>query len=637
MIVGICALAVGSAAWSAPPLEAFGKLPALDLVRLSPSGDKIAFVAVDGETRRLFIRKVGGEALLVNTVGSGKVRDLEWAGDDYVLIKASATVKLGNGALDKWSYTTRADLTVVLIANLNTRTITKMFNHKELEVAFAAVDNDYGARLIDGRWYEFVHAFTNNHGGNIYKVDLDTGKYSIVTAGLGDEFGYVVDAVGSIAARTRYDVISKTWRLYTGVHGTRAAISRVSPLSTVGVTSLGRTDGTVLVGDTNDKEDFWDEYPIQADAQPTRLFEGKRIDTFLFDPTTELLIGALEMDGQTAIFFDPKLQRRFDAVKKAFPGYQVTLESYSTDMARMVVMTDGGDDAGTYWIIDMTTGKADELMAAYPAIGPKDVGPTRMFAYQAADGLPLEGVLTLPPGLPAKALPLVVMPHGGPIDVRDRVGFDWWAQAFASRGYAVFQPNYRGSSGYGAPFREKGMGEWGRRMLTDMSDGIDALTRAGIVDNDRVCIVGASYGGYAALAGVTVQHGLYRCAVSVAGVSDVSAMMASDGDNDNYPSGRYTQKLFGVKSASDGALERISPLLHPDQADAPILLIHGKDDTVVPFVHSLTMNDALAKAGKTTQLIAMDGEDHFLSREVTRVQTLEASVNWVEKYNPPIK
>jgi len=634
LAAGLLALSMAPQARSAPPLEAYGKLPALDMVRLSPSGDKIAFVAVDGETRRLFIRKVGGDALMVNTVGSGKVRDLEWAGDDYVLIKASATVKFGNGALDKWSYTTRAELMVVFIANLKTQTITKMFNHKELDVAYAAIGSDFGPRLIDGRWYEFVSGFTNGEGENVYKVDLETGKYSVLTAGVGEEFGFVVGADGAIAARAQYDLITRTWRLYTGLRGKQVAISRVSPLDTVGVTSPGRTPGTVLVSDTDGQNDFVDEYPIAANAAPTRLFDGKRIETFLFNPMSGPLIGGLEVDGQTGIFFDPKLQRRFDAVKKAFPGYQISLESWSTDLGRIVVKTDGADDSGTYWIVDMGTGKADELMPAYPAIGPKDVGPTRMFAYEAADGLPLEGVLTLPPGRPAKALPLVVLPHGGPIDVRDRVGFDWWAQAFASRGYAVLQPNYRGSSGYGASFREKGMGEWGRRMLTDMSDGVQALATAGTVDKNRVCIVGGSYGGYAALASVTFQHGIYRCAVSVAGVSDVSAIMASDGDNGDYPSGRYDQKLFGVKSASDSALKRISPLLHPDQASAPILLIHGKDDTVVPFVHSLTMSDALTKAGKTGQLIALDSEDHFLSREVTRVQTLEASVNWVEKYNP---
>jgi acetyl esterase/lipase len=634
LLAGLLALAMAPPAQAAPPLEAYGKLPALEFVRLSPSGDKIAFVAVDGETRRLFIRKVGGDALLVSTVGTAKVRDIEWAGDDYVLVKASATVKFGNGALDKWSYTTRAELMVAFIANLKTLTVTKMFNHKELEVAYAAIGSDYGPRLIDGRWYEFVSAFTNNHGMNVYKVDLETGKYSILTAGVGEEFGFVVGADGAIAGRAQYDVITRTWSLYTGLRGKQVAVSRVSPLDTVDLEGPGRTPGTLLVSDTDGQNDFFDEYPIEAGAAPTRLFEGKRIETFLFDPSSRLLIGALEVGGQTGIFFDPKLQRRFEAVKKAFPGYQVSLESWSADLGRLVVKTDGADDSGTYWLVNMATGKADELMSAYPAIGPKDVGPTRIFSYEAADGLPLEGVLTLPPGRPDKALPLVVLPHGGPIGVHDKIGFDWWAQAFASRGYAVFQPNYRGSSGYGAPFREKGMGEWGRRMLTDMSDGVEALARAGVVDKDRVCIVGGSYGGYAALASVILHQGLYRCAVSVAGVSDVSAVMASDGDNGEYPSGRYNQKMYGVKSASDPVLLSISPLRHPEAASAPILLIHGKDDTVVPFVHSLTMNDALTKAGKTSQLVALDSEDHFLSREATRVQTLEASVNWVEKYNP---
>ena len=251
-----------------------------------------------------------------------------------------------------------------------------------------------------------------------------------------------------------------------------------------------------------------------------------------------------------------------------------------------------------------------------------------------ADGLPIEGVLTLPPGSTGKGLPVVVMPHGGPIGFHDQIGFDWWAQAFASRGYAVLQPNYRGSSGYGLPFQNKGMGEWGGKMLTDMSDGLAALTQAGIAAPGRACIVGASYGGYAALAGVTVQQGLYRCAVSVSGPSDIGADMASRGDSDYSPGGRYSQKLFGVRSAGAAALGPISPLRQARRADAPILLIHGKDDTVVPFVHSLSMNTALKDAGKTVRFVATEGEDHWLSKEATRVQTLEESVGWVEQYNP---
>jgi dipeptidyl aminopeptidase/acylaminoacyl peptidase len=257
-----------------------------------------------------------------------------------------------------------------------------------------------------------------------------------------------------------------------------------------------------------------------------------------------------------------------------------------------------------------------------------------MFAYKAADGLELEGVLTLPPGSSGKNLPLVVMPHGGPIGIHDQVGFDWWAQGFASRGYAVFQPNYRGSGGYGAAFREKGYGELGRGMLSDISDGVKALAGAGIVDPKRACIVGASYGGYAALAGVTIQHGLYRCAVAVSGVTDVGAWMGEFGQDQYSPGFRYAQKFFGVSLAKDPALDAISPLKRAQEADAPILLIHGRDDTVVPFVHSLGMSEVLERAGKPVKFVATPGEDHWLSHEATRTQTLEESVAWVEKYNP---
>jgi len=255
-----------------------------------------------------------------------------------------------------------------------------------------------------------------------------------------------------------------------------------------------------------------------------------------------------------------------------------------------------------------------------------------MFAYHAADGLALEGVLTLPPGPTRKRLPLVVIPHGGPIGAYDQVRFDFWPQAFASRGYAVFQPNYRGSGGYGAPLREAGFGEWGRKMLSDMSDGVSALAKADVIDPKRVCIAGASYGGYAALAATTIQNGPYRCAVSVSGVSEVGSLMV--GESSKTANGRYREALLGVTYAADPELQDISPLNHAANASAPILLIHGKDDTVVPFVHSLSMNTELAKAGKPVEFLPLEGEDHWWSKEKTRVQILQGSVAFVEKHNP---
>jgi dipeptidyl aminopeptidase/acylaminoacyl peptidase len=381
--------------------------------------------------------------------------------------------------------------------------------------------------------------------------------------------------------------------------------------------------------------DTVDEYPIAVGATPSRLFDGQEVKDFLRDPVSHLLIGATLERGRGAIFFDPVLQHHYDAARKAFPGLRMTLVSFSAGLGRMVVMTDGGDDPGTFWLIDMSTGHAEDLMSAYPSIDAKDVGPTSLFSYHAADGLALEGVLTLPLGQTSadrRRLPLVVIPHGGPMDFYDDIKFDFWPQAFASRGYAVFQPNYRGSGGYGPALREAGFGQWGRKMLSDVSDGVDALAQAGIIDPKRVCIAGASYGGYAALAAVTIQGASYRCAVSVSGVSDVGALMV--GLSNQTAHGRYTEALLGAGFAADPELQQISPLDHADRASAPILLIHGKDDTVVPFVHSLSMKGALEKAGKPVEFVPLEGEDHWWSKEATRVQILETSVAFVEKYDP---
>jgi dipeptidyl aminopeptidase/acylaminoacyl peptidase len=230
----------------------------------------------------------------------------------------------------------------------------------------------------------------------------------------------------------------------------------------------------------------------------------------------------------------------------------------------------------------------------------------------------------------------VVLPHGGP-EARDYPGFDWWAQAFASRGYAVFQPNFRGSDGYGVEFRNAGLGQWGRKMQTDISDGVAELARQGIVDPKRACIVGASYGGYAALAGVTVQQGLYRCAVADAGVSDLGDMLTYSAGYRGVPSAgiRYWRAFMGVTSVWENSqVKPISPAELADRADAPILLIHGTSDTVVPIAQSETMEAALKRAGKPVEFVRMENEDHWLSRAETRVQMLKAAVAFVEKYNP---
>jgi dipeptidyl aminopeptidase/acylaminoacyl peptidase len=195
------------------------------------------------------------------------------------------------------------------------------------------------------------------------------------------------------------------------------------------------------------------------------------------------------------------------------------------------------------------------------------------------------------------------------------------------------QPNFRGSTNRDDAFERAGYGEWGRKMQSDISDGLAELARLGIADPDRACIVGASYGGYAALAGVTLQQGLYRCAVSVAGIGDVSLMFHAENSATNRW-GMLRRSLLEELGPRSG-FDEISPRRFARQADAPILLIHGRDDTVVPFDQSTRMADALKDAGKTYRLVELHEEDHWLSRPDTRLQMLEEAVAFVEQYNPP--
>ena len=231
-------------------------------------------------------------------------------------------------------------------------------------------------------------------------------------------------------------------------------------------------------------------------------------------------------------------------------------------------------------------------------------------AYAAGDGLDIHGFLTTPPGVKdPKNLPLVVLPHGGPA-YNDGMGFDWWSQAIASRGYAVLQPNFRGSTGYGDAFMKAGYGEWGRKMQTDLSDGVRHLAIQGLIDPKRVCIVGASYGGYAALAGPTLDRGVYRCAVSVASVSDLRLMVQREATiysrRENLNVG-YWNRFMGADRFGDRSLDDRSPAKLEAQVDAPILLIHGRDDSVVQIEQSRIMADALKKAGKPYEFIELNG------------------------------
>jgi dipeptidyl aminopeptidase/acylaminoacyl peptidase len=630
---------IGQRAVAAPAVEVYGRLPAVELMRLSPDGQRLAFVAVSGEQRKLFAADLHGKVLIQAPVGQTKVLQVRWVGEDHLLVTTSATADLRVDFGYKYELETVYDIDLTA-----SKAFTIFQGHKSIA---GTVFGAFGTSVEQGRPFgffggvTFARTISNDyafeHGWpDLYKVDLLTGQVDLAARGDESVVGWAVAPDGTILANERYDQRGGRWRLMAGDFVGKALVDRSAPAGLIGLEGVGRTPDTVLVIDNSGGRSTVEEVSTN-DGSATELFKDVGVDEYLRDPETGLLIGAATSSEPGAVFFDPHLQARYRGARKAFPGLQMRLESFSHDMQRMIVRTEGTGDSGTFWLVDIATGHADPIGAAYPEVKPEDVGSISIFDYRASDGLEMDGVLTLPPGRTAKNLPLVVMPHGGPIGVRDQLGFDAWAQAFASRGYAVFQPNYRGSSGRSSAFRDAGYGEWGRRMLSDISDGVAALAQKGVVDPRRACIVGASYGGYAALAGVTLQHGLYRCAVAVAGIGDLHSFLTWQIEKfgDRSDNVRYWRLVTGANKDGDGALKAVSPSAFAATADAPVLLIHGRDDTVVPIEQSREMAAALKRAGKSVELVEIKGGDHWELHEDARVATFSKSVAFVLKQDPP--
>lgn len=633
------ATAVHAAPPEPPPVEAYGRLPAMSHVGLSPSGDRLAFVAADTEGRKLFVRTVGGQPLAVVPLADKKLRDVYWGGERFVVFTVSETRRF---------VISQPPIEVLagFVLDLETRTTVPVFGRatKSWDVVFA----QYGTARIGGRWYGFFSTLEQNRRMNsdvdfvdynldLFKVDLETGDASLINRGGENTSGWVLDG-DKVVARMAYNSKTGAWKATAGESG-RVLTQGVEPFAEVGLVGLGRAPGTVLLGAWNDQGgETATEISVADGATTLPIPAEAEIQAPLYDRMSGLLVGyTLAGDARRTVFFDPARQAVFDKIGRAFAGKRPWIVSASASLDKVVVYTDGGDDSGSYWLVDLKALKADPLGEDYPKVTPSKVGLSRRFAYKAADGMALDGILTLPPGREAKGLPVIVLPHGGPAG-HSGLGFDWEVQAYAARGYAVFQPNFRGSTGYGRDFRNAGFGEWGRKMQTDITDGLTALAAEGIVDPGRACIVGSSYGGYAALAGVTVQNGFYRCAVSVAGISDLTDMLESEiSESGGRTSAvRYWRAFLGAdRPGWMTTLASLSPSRLAARADAPILLIHGKDDTVVLIEQSRRMERALRQAGKPVEFVVLEGEDHWLSSEPTRIAMLKASVVFVLKHNPP--
>lgn len=277
-----------------------------------------------------------------------------------------------------------------------------------------------------------------------------------------------------------------------------------------------------------------------------------------------------------------------------------------------------------YFTMDWASGQLGRIADTQPDLEKASLSTPRRIALRSRDGLRLEGYLTLPPAeegrAPARPLPAVLLPHGGPA-AADSARYDHWTQFLASRGWAVMQLDFRGSTGYGQDFREAGRRRWGLEMQNDLADGLRWLVGQGIADPGRVCIVGASYGGYAALMGAVNDPALYRCVASFAGPTDLRDLLSHAQHFQGYELGAEAE--IGTWWGDREKLRSTSPALRAADIRVPVLLIHGANDAVVPVEQSRDMARALADARHAdARYVELPLGDHALSREEDRLRVL---------------
>lgn len=631
------------AAQANPPAEAFGDLPLIAHAHLSPDGKRFAAIqSLEGKPTVAIYTVGAAPGTLPNVVPTedGYIEDVVWVKNNHLVLtlKKSQTQFLDN-RMRTWvravSIAEDGSNPVVLLHNNVT------FDSNTYAGVIADIDLDDPTNIyvplfvgrIQPQRMPFEDIERYNEGKSEYdleKVDVTTGEGHQFERGGPYTILWLMDGHGHVAGRLDQSMRPLREQIFVFDNGAWRQTGEFDATADEGAHVIGLTDDAKAmvrqVTDNNGRQVLV-RTPLAAGATETPLFSNPDFDVLgtMSDEWTHAVIGAsYAADKMEYHYFDGTQEALQTKLEQRFPGLTVHIVSADQAQDEIIFTIEGPQNPPVYYYLDRASDQAVPIASTYPALKQSDLGEVKPYHYKARDGLDIQSYLTLPPGKSAKNLPVVVMPHGGP-DERDTVKFDWWVQFLANRGYAVFQPNFRGSSGYGRKFTEAGFRQWGLKMQDDISDGVQKLIADGIADPKRICIVGASYGGYAALAGATFTPNLYACAASFAGVSDLRGQLHEenlDTGKDSKTMSFWYSRIGSIFDDPD-KLDATSPAQHADQIKCPILLMHGEGDTTVRIGQSELMEQALKVAHKDVKFVRFPGEDHYLTTAITRIAMLK--------------
>ena len=580
------------------PMEDFFRNPDKSSFKISPNGNHIAYMKPWKTRMNVYVLdiKTNNETRLTSSEERG-IYGFAWLTDERI-----GYVKDDGGDENIHFYAVNMD-------GSNERDLTPFENVQ--------------ARIIDDLEDDpnYIIIGLNKRNPQIhdpYRVNVNDGKMEMIAENPGNISGWMTDHDGKLRVAVTSDGVN-TSVLYRNSESENFKAILTTDFK-VSVSPLFFTfDNKNLYVASNrgrDKSAIF-EFNIDNAEEGKLIFEHDKVDVggLMYSKKRKILTGVnyTVAKGET-VFFDDWREGIQQKLESQLPGYEVGITSFSKDETKAIIVTYSDRSRGTYYHYDVEKNKLTDLGKISPWLNENHMAEMIPIKYKSRDGLTIHGYLTLPVGIDGKNLPVVVNPHGGPW-ARDTWGYRSEIQFLANRGFAVFQMNFRGSTGYGREFWEISFKEWGKSMQDDITDGVNWLIDEGIADPDRIAIYGASYGGYATLAGLTFSPDLYACGVDYVGVSSLFTFMETIPPYwELYRSMLY--EMVGHPEKDKELLTSSSPLLHVDKIKVPLFIAQGANDPRVKKSESDQIVKALKARGIDVPYMVKENEGHgFYNQE----------------------
>lgn len=644
------------------PVQDFARDASMGRARLSPDGRRVAFVREWNGRSTLHIADLEskqvsrldlGEAVARNNAPK-EVAAFEWVGPERLMVTSAIWEQIYGVIATNWDGTKPApisgwELPRQRLQGVESGIATFTADSFLREIVHVAHDEEQTVLMLDR--HERGGGMRNHP--DVVRVNTTNGKVSPLLKNPGEvaQYGFDYDGVARYGILSHGELAGVIYR-----EDEKAAWQTLLPLArregqlrTLGFDAAANR---LIVGDLNAQK-RWAIFPL--DPVTKELGEPLVSDALydMFSPRFTPAINGIPLAGPVVSrhrrklvgiryyeeasrvkWLDPDYVRYQAAVDRALPDTVNVLVNESLDGKRLLWLGFSDRDPGVFCVLDLEKKGFTPVGTVRPWIKPAQMAPMLAVKYPARDGLVIHGYLTVPAGHAPKGLPLVVMPHGGPW-VRDVWGFNPLVQLLANRGYAVLQMNYRGSTGYGDELYQQARREIGGKIQDDIEDGTRWAIAAGVADPQRIAIMGGSYGGYSTLFALGHSPQLYRCGISMAGVTDWLAFL-DDSDIAEYKSAsRHWREQLGDPDKDRDRLRTVSPVNFADKITAPVFIIQGRQDQRVPHDQAKRMISALEKTGRKPETLILSGMGHDLGNEKQRTEIYTRVVAFLEKHLGP--